>query len=379
MQNIPFTRPFSSSEETEALAEVIKNGKLSGDGPFTKMCNKAICEISGSLASLLTTSCTHALEMAAILLDIGPGDEVIMPSFTFVSTANAFVLRGAKAVFVDIDPETMNISPDCIENAITSRTKAIVPVHYGGVACDMDQILNIASRHQIPIVEDAAQSIGAYYKGKHLGSFGSLGAISFHETKNITCGEGGSILINQQELVERSEIIREKGTNRSRFLRGQVDKYTWVDIGSSYLPSELNAAFLFCQLKLVERVNNSRMDAWNFYFQHLVELANKGCLCIPTIPLYAQHNAHLFYILVKDIDERTRLIDHLKTNGIQATFHYVPLHTSPYGKAHGTFVGQDRYTTEYSERLLRLPLYSGMSESDCARVVSCIKQFYKKH
>lgn len=373
---INFNIPPCIGTEIKYVEEAIANKKICGDGTFTKKCNALLEEMTGSGKALLTTSCTHSLEMAAILADIKEGDEVIMPSYTFVSTANAFVLRGAKIVFVDIRPDTMNIDENLIEDAVTQKTKAIVPVHYAGVGCEMDTILDIAKRHNLAVIEDAAQGVMAFYKDKALGSIGDIGCFSFHETKNYSMGEGGATLINKASLAERAEIIREKGTNRSRFLRGQVDKYTWVDIGSSYLPSELNAAFLLCQLENAEKINNQRLTSWQMYYNKLKPLADKGYIVLPHIPKECRHNAHMFYIKAKDLEERTRLISYLKENGIAAAFHYVPLHSSPAGTKFGVFHGEDKFTTKESERLLRLPMYYGLEEKDIETVVQHIMNFY---
>jgi len=376
---IPFNTPPVSGKEQEYIKEVIeKNRKLCGDGPFTKKCNNWIEEKFQTSKALLTTSCTHALEMSAILADIQPGDEIISPSFTFVSTVNAFVLRGAKIVFVDIRPDTLNIDEELIESAITERTKVIVPVHYAGVSCEMERIIEIAKKHDLYVIEDAAQGVMAKYKGRHLGTIGDFGCYSFHETKNYTMGEGGAILVNNESFIERAEIIREKGTNRSRFLRGQVDKYTWVDIGSSYLPSELNAAYLYAQLEVAEKINRDRIDSWNIYFEELKSLQEKELIELPVIPEECEHNAHMFYIKCKDIEERTKLIDHLKNNDIQAVFHYIPLHSSVAGVKYGTFHGSDRYTTKESERILRLPLWFNMGEERVKSVCDSVKSFHLK-
>lgn len=373
---IPFNIPPHIGLEEKYVCDAISSKKICGDGSFTKKCNKNIEERTGCDKALLTTSGTTALEMAAILAEINPGDEVIMPSYTFVSTANAFVLRGAKIVFVDIRPDTMNIDEKLIEAAITEKTKAIVPVHYAGVSCEIDTIMEIAKRHNIKVIEDAAQGVMSFYKGKALGSIADFGCYSFHETKNYSMGEGGAILINSPENVERAEIIREKGTNRSNFLRGQVDKYTWVDIGSSFLPSELNAAHLLGQLENAEKINDARLSIWNKYYNGLAPLAEAGIIELPFIPEGCAHNAHMFYIKAKDIEERTKLISYLSENGIAAVFHYVPLHSSPAGQSFGVFFGEDVYTTKESERLLRLPLYYGLSDEDCQYVIDKVKSFY---
>lgn len=370
--NVP---PYVGTEE-KYISEAIASHRICGDGEFTKRCNAWLEKQTGVEKALLTTSCTHATEMAALLTNIQPGDEVIMPSYTFVATADAFVLRGAKGVFVDIRPDTMNIDETLIEAAITSRTKAIVPVHYAGVACEMDTIMAIAKKYNLFVVEDAAQGVMSYYKGKALGTIGDYGCYSFHETKNYSMGEGGALLIRDHENVERAEIIREKGTNRSKFFRGQIDKYTWVTAGSSYLPSELNAAYLYAQLEQAEKIFDDRMASWNYYYHELKALEDKGLLNLPYVPEECAHNAHMFYIKVKDLDERTRLIEYLKENGVNAVFHYIPLHSSPAGKELGRFCGEDCYTTKESERLLRLPLYYGMG-NNVERVVEVVKTFWK--
>lgn len=375
IRNIGFNIPPYIGTEDNYIKQAIMSRKICGDGEFTKKCNAKLEEITKSKKALITTSGTSALEMAALLADIQPGDEVIMPSYTFVSTANAFVLRGAKIVFVDIRPDTMNIDEKLIEAAVTEKTKAIVPVHYGGVSCEMDTICDIAKRHNLVVIEDAAQGVMSFYKGRALGSIGDFGCYSFHETKNYSMGEGGAVLINHSEDVERAEIIREKGTNRSKFFRGQVDKYTWVDVGSSYLQSELNCAYLYAQIEDPDIINNDRLKSWNTYYEMLKPLADKGCIELPFIPEGCTHNAHMFYIKTKDLAERTRLIAYLKQNGIGAVFHYIPLHSSPAGKQFGTFFGEDKYTTKESERLLRLPMYYGLKE-DIETVVKCIFEFY---
>lgn len=375
--NIPFNKPTVIGKEIDYIGIVLANHKLSGDGSFTSTCNKWFENRFGCKKALLTTSCTHALEMAAILANIQPGDEVIMPAYTFVSTANAFVLRGAKIVFVDIRPDTMNIDETLIEAAITRKTKAIVPVHYAGVACEMDTIMEIAHRNSILVIEDAAQGVMSQYKDKYLGTIGNLGCYSFHETKNYTCGEGGALIINDERFIERAEIIREKGTDRSKFFRGQVDKYTWVDIGSSYLLSELNAAYLYAQLERAEEINYNRLQSWNFYYEALKPLAQMGKIEIPFIPENCQHNAHMFYIKANDLNERNDIIEYLKKNEVLSVFHYVPLHTSPAGLQHGCFHGSERFTTIESERLLRLPMYFELNVNDIAYVVSLINKFYK--
>lgn len=359
------------------IRDTIEQKKICGDGKYTGLCNKWLEEKTGSEKAMLTTSCTHALEMSAILLDIKPGDEVIMPSYTFVSTANAFVLRGAKIVFVDIRPDTMNIDEALIEDAVTDKTRAIVPVHYAGVSCEMDVIKDIAGRHNIAVVEDAAQGLMSEYKGKALGAIGDIGCYSFHETKNYSMGEGGAVLVNRKELVERAEIIREKGTDRSKFFRGQVDKYTWCDIGSSYLPSDILAAYLWAQFELSEEIFSKRMDVWNRYNKMFKTLADKEYIELPYIPEECSHNAHMFYIKTKDNDTRNKLISYLKNREINAVFHYIPLHTSPAGLQHGRFFGEDRYTTVESGRLLRLPLFYGIKDEEVDKVIEAVYQFYE--
>ena len=374
---IPFNIPPYVGKELEYVREAMeKNHKICGDGPFTKKCNEWMEKKFNVEKALLTTSCTHAMEMTAILADIKEGDEVIAPSFTFVSTVNPFVLRGAKIVFVDINPKTMNIDENLIEDAITEKTRAVLPVHYAGVACNMDKIMEIAKKYNLIVIEDAAQGVMSEYKGKPLGTIGEYGCFSFHETKNYSMGEGGALLIRDKENIEKAEIIREKGTNRSRFFRGQVDKYTWVDKGSSYLPSELNAAYLCGQLENANLIYNDRMNSWNKYKELLQELADKNIIELQYIPEDCKHNAHMFYIKCKDLDERTELINFLKEDGINAVFHYIPLHSAEAGLRFGRFNGEDKYTTKESERLLRLPLYYGLKEEDIKFVVSKIKEFY---
>lgn len=373
---ISFNVPPYIGKEYKYIKQAIDSRKICGDGQFTKKCNEKLEEITGAKKVLMTTSGTSALEMAALLADIKPGDEVIMPSYTFVSTANAFVLRGATIVFVDIRPDTMNIDENLIEDAITEKTRAIVPVHYGGVACEMDTIRDIAKRHNLVVVEDAAQGVMSFYKGRALGSIGDFGCYSFHETKNYSMGEGGAVLVNHEKNVERAEIIREKGTNRTKFFRGQVDKYTWIDLGSSYLQSELNCAYLYAQIENPDIINNDRLQSWNTYYELLTPLKEKGCIDLPVVPKGCVHNAHMFYIKTKDLEERSRLIAFLKENGIGAVFHYIPLHSSPAGQQFGRFHGEDKYTTKESERLLRLPMYYGLEKKDIEYVVSKIKEFY---
>lgn len=373
---ISFNRPPFVGKETEYIREAVeKNGMICGDGPFTKKCSAWMRDHFHTKEVLLTTSCTHALEMAAYLADIQPGDEVIMPSYTFVSTADAFVLRGATCVFVDIRPDTMNIDETKIEAAITDKTKAIVPVHYAGVACEMDEIMAIAQKHNLKVIEDAAQGVNAYYKGKALGTIGDFGCYSFHETKNYSMGEGGAILFQDKKYLEPAEILREKGTDRSKYFRGQVDKYTWVGYGSSYLPSDMNAAYLWAQLEEAEKINEKRLAVWDFYHENLASLAQEGMIEQPYVPEYATHNAHMYYIKVKDLETRTRLLDYLKEQGILSVFHYVPLHSSKAGRAFGRFHGEDIYTTKESERILRLPMYYSLSMDDAAEVVKALKNF----
>lgn len=368
--------PFIGKEQKYIKEAIQTNKKLCGDGPFTKKCNTWFQEKFKTPKALLTTSCTHALEMAAILADINPGDEVIAPSFTFVSTVNAFVLRGATIVFVDIRPDTLNIDESLIEEAITDKTKAIVPVHYAGVSCEMDKIMEIAKQHHLYVIEDAAQGVMSKYNGQALGTIGDFGAYSFHETKNYTMGEGGALLIQNKEYIERAEIIREKGTNRSKFFRGQVDKYSWVDIGSSYLPSELNAAYLYAQLEEAEMINTDRLDTWSRYYEGLSELATQGKVELPIIPQNCEHNAHMFYIKCKDLEERSSMIYYLKNKGVHAVFHYVPLHSSEAGLKYGRFHGDDKFTTKESERLVRLPMYYGLESEKIKYIINTIFGFY---
>ena len=373
---ISFNRPPFVGKETEYIKEAVeKNGMICGDGPFTKKCSQWMKDRFQTKNVLLTTSCTHALEMAAFLADIQPGDEVIMPSYTFVSTADAFVLRGATCVFVDIRPDTMNIDETKIEEAITEKTKAIVPVHYAGVSCAMDEIMAIAKKYNLKVVEDAAQGVNAFYKGKALGTIGDFGCYSFHETKNYSMGEGGAILFQDDRYLEPAEILREKGTNRSQYFRGQIDKYTWVGYGSSYLPSDMNAAYLWAQLEEADKINDKRLSIWNFYHEELKELEDKGVLERPYIPEYATHNAHMYYIKVKDLRVRTKLLAYLKERGILSVFHYVPLHSATAGKKFGRFHGENVYTTKEIERLCRLPMYYSLSLEEAAEVVKALKEF----
>ena len=373
---INFNVPPFVETAMDYIQECVKNQKICGDGAYTKKCNAWIEERTGTKKALLTTSCTHATELAALLCDIKPGDEVIMPSFTFVSTADAFVLRGATPVFVDIRPDTMNIDENKIEAAITEKTKAIVPVHYAGVACEMDKIMEIAKKYNLYVIEDAAQGVMASYKGKALGTIGNFGAFSFHETKNYSMGEGGALLIRDEKDIEDAEILREKGTNRSKFFRGQIDKYTWVNHGSSYLPSDMNAAYLYSQLEIADKINEDRKASWNRYYENLSGLKEAGKIELPTVPEGCVHNAHMFYIKAKDLEERTALIAHLKANDILAVFHYIPLHTAPAGLKFGRFNGADEYTTKESERLARLPMYYGLKPEQVDYICDKVKEFY---
>lgn len=375
---LPFNKSPVLGTEINYIADAIESKKLSGDGKYSKLCQQWFEQHLLCKKTLLMPSCTHALELAAILLDIRQGDEVIMPSYTFVSTANAFVLRGAKIVFVDIRPDTMNIDETKIEDAITHKTKAIVPVHYAGVACEMDTIMSLAHKYNLFVVEDAAQGMMSTYKGKALGTIGHLGTYSFHETKNYTSGgEGGLLLINDENFIERAEIIREKGTNRSQFFRGMVDKYTWSDIGSSYLPSELQAAYLFAQLEGANEINEARLKTWNNYYQALKPLEDQNFLSLASIPSECKHNAHMFYIKVKDLTQRTELLEHLKKSDISAVFHYVPLHSSPFGEKVTEFYGCDVFTTSESEKIIRLPLWYGMKNFDFEIVVAAIYKYFE--
>jgi len=374
---VPFNRPPFTGNEEKYVLESMKSRKISGDGEFTKRCHKWFEKKLQCKKALLTTSCTHALEMAAILLDIQECDEVIMPSYTFVSTANAFVLRGAKIVFVDIRPDTMNIDETKIEQAITDKTKVIVPVHYAGVGCEMDTIMDIANRHNLFVVEDAAQGMMSSYKGKALGTIGHLGTFSFHETKNYTsAGEGGLLIINDEKFINRAEIIREKGTNRSQFFRGMVDKYSWVDIGSSYLMNDVSAAYLWGNLEKADEINQNRLNRWKLYYDGLRGLEEKRLIELPTIPEECVQNAHMFYIKVKDLEQRTALLKYLKENNINAVFHYVPLHSSPAGVNFGRFTGKDVYTTKESERLIRLPMYYGLTEQNVKNICQVVYDFF---
>lgn len=372
---IPFNAPCVAGNEIDYVIESVRGGHASGDGPYTKKCHHLLQKVLRAPKVLLTTSCTHALEMAALLLEIQPGDEVIVPSFTFVTTINAFVLRGAQPVFIDVRPDTLNMDETQLEALITPRTKAIVPVHYAGVGCEMDAIMEIAHRHDVAVVEDNAHGIFGKYRGKNLGTFGCLATQSFHETKNISCGEGGALLINDPQYIERAEVIREKGTNRSRFFRGQVEKYTWVDIGSSYLPSDMLAAFLYAQLEAREAIQTRRQRIWQFYDDHLTEWAEQYGVRLPIVPEHCEQAYHMYYMLMPSLEERRALISHLKDQGILSVFHYLPLHLSKMGRDFGGEEGDCPVTEDVSDRLLRLPFYNDLSESDQAFVVRAIHSF----
>jgi len=373
---INFNVPPFTGKEMDYMKIAIESEKICGDGQFTKKCNEWIEAKTGTAKCLLTTSCTHALEMAALLANIKPGDEVILPAYTFVSTADAFVARGATVVFVDIRPDTMNIDETKIEAAITEKTRAIAPVHYAGVSCEMDVIMDIAKRYNLKVIEDAAQGVMSTYKGKALGTIGDYGCFSFHETKNYTMGEGGALLIQDPDKIEEAEIIREKGTNRSKFYRGQIDKYTWVGFGSSYLPSDMNAGYLYAQLELADQINDARLHIWNKYYEGLKELTDAGKIELPVVPEGCVHNGHMFYIKTRNLEERSALIPFLKGNGIMAVFHYIPLHTAPAGLKYGRFHGEDVYTTKESERLCRLPMYYGLKDEQVDYIISKVKEFY---
>ena len=376
---INFNKPPHTGAEEQYVLQAIKSDKISGDGLFGKKCQAWFEEKLGCKKTLLTPSCTAALEMAAILIDIQPGDEVIVPSYTFVSTANAFVLRGATIVFVDIRPDTMNMDEKLIEAAITPKTKAIVPVHYAGVGCEMDVIMDVANRHGVFVVEDAAQGMMSSYKGKPLGTIGHIGAFSFHETKNYTsAGEGGLLIINDEQFINRAEIIREKGTNRSLFFRGMVDKYSWVDVGGSYLMNDVSAAYLWGNIEKATEINENRINSWNGYYDGLQELEDKGFLKLPTIPDACAHNAHMFYIKVKDLETRTELLEYLNQNDILSVFHYIPLHSAPAGLKFGRFDGADVCTTTESERLVRLPMHYGMNIGSIEKVIKNVKGFFNE-
>lgn len=375
---INFNVPPFTGKEMDYIKECVENQKICGDGAYTKKCNEWLEKKTGSTKCLLTTSCTHATELAALLAEIQPGDEVIMPAYTFVSTADAFVLRSAVPVFVDIRPDTMNIDENLIEAAITDKTKAIVPVHYAGVSCEMDKIMEIAKKYNLVVIEDAAQGIMSTYKGKALGTIGDFGCFSFHETKNYSMGEGGALLIRDEKYIEDAEIIREKGTNRSKFYRGQIDKYTWVNFGSSYLPSDMNAAYLYAQLEMAEEINDARLACWNRYYEKLKPLADAGKIELPVVPEGCVHNAHMFYIKAKDIEERSELIAYLKSKNVMSVFHYIPLHTAPAGQKYARFHGEDKYTTRESERLTRLPMYYGLTLEQVDYICEQVSSFYQE-
>ena len=373
---IPFNVPPCVGTEQAYVQSAIASHKICGDGEFTKRCSQWLEDRFGAVKVLLTTSGSTALDMAALLCGLKPGDEVILPSYTFSSTANSFAIYGAKLVFVDIRPDTMNIDETKIESAITERTRAIVAVHYAGVACEMDTILDIARRHKLLVVEDAAQGVMSTYKGRYLGTIGDFGCYSFHETKNFSMGEGGAIVVNNPEYIERAEIIREKGTNRAKFFRGQVDKYTWVDIGDSFLPSELNAAYLLAQLEQADKITADRMKTWNTYYEALKPLADAGRIGLPVIPKECNHNAHMFYIKCRDLEDRTSFINYMKERGVGCVFHYIPLHSAPAGLKHGRFFGEDVYTTQESERLVRLPMYYGMTEAEQRYIIESVNLYF---
>lgn len=372
---ILFNQATLTGKEFEYIGQAIRDAHVSGDGPYSKKCHALLESELGVAKALLTTSCTHALEMAALLLRIEPGDEVIIPDFTFVSTVNAFVLRGARPVFVDIRPDTLNLDETCLEAAITGRTRLIVPVHYAGVGCEMDAILEIANQHGIPVVEDNAHGLFGKYKGRYLGTFGALATQSFHETKNFTCGEGGALLVNDPSLAERAEIIREKGTNRARFFRGQVDKYTWVDVGSSYLPSDILAAFLWAQFEHRAQIQSRRREVWNFYAEHLPAWASQNGVRLPVIPEHVEQPYHMFYLLLPDLEARTRFIAHLKEREIGSVFHYLPLHLSDMGRGFGGQPGDCPVTERVSDQLVRLPFHNSLSGDDLERVAEAILSF----
>ena len=376
MITIPFNRPYAVGTEFEYIRQAIENVHTCGDGPFTKKCHALLEQTIGVPKALLTTSCTHALEMSALLLDIQPEDEVIVPSFTFVSTVNAFVLRGATPIFIDVRPDTLNLNEAKLEQLITPRTKAIVPVHYAGIGCEMDAILEIAGRYGIAVVEDNAHGLFGKYKGKYLGTFGCMATQSFHETKNFNCGEGGALLINDPKYIERAEVIREKGTNRSRFYRGQVDKYTWVDLGSSYLPSDMLAAYLYAQLEVHEKIQAKRQQVWEYYHEHLQDWAQENGIRFPIVPDHCDQAFHMFYLLLPSLEKRQALIAHLKAQDIVAPFHYLPLHLSEVGRKFGGKEGDCPVTEDVSDRLIRLPLYNDLTEADLARIVKAVREFH---
>ena len=372
---IPFNKAIYLEDSMKYVADAIQSSNISGDGKYTKLCNEWMEQNFNAKKVLMTTSCTAALEMSAILLDIKPGDEVIMPSYTFVSTANAFVLHGAKIIFVDIRPDTMNLNEQIIERAITDKTKAIVVVHYAGVSCEMEKIVEISEKYNIPVVEDAAQGVMSCYKDRALGTIGDLGCYSFHETKNYTMGEGGALIINNEKYLERAEIIREKGTNRSKFFRGEIDKYSWVDIGSSFLPSEINVAYLYGQLLKADEIKMNRLQIWNEYDKSFRKVASENGVELPVVPNECKHNAHMYYLKLKDIHQRSDFIKFAKSNGFNCVFHYVPLHSAEGGKKFGSFLGNDKYTTRESERLVRLPLYYGMTEEDKKWIIEHVVKY----
>ena len=374
---INFNVPPFTGREMIYIKQAVDAQKICGDGQFTAKCNKWIEDKTGCEKALLTTSCTHATELAALLADIRSGDEVIMPSYTFVSTADAFVLRGATPVFVDIRPDTMNIDEKLIEDAVTEHTKAIVPVHYAGVGCEMDVIMDIAGRHNLMVIEDAAQGIMSTYKGQALGAIGDMGCFSFHETKNFSMGEGGALLMKDSRFIEDAEIFREKGTDRSKFFRGQVDKYRWVNYGSSYLPSDMNAAYLWAQLEMADEITKARMDRWNQYDALLRDLADKGLIEQPFVPDYCTHNAHMYYIKVRDLEQRSDFINFMKSKDVLTVFHYVPLHTAPAGLKYGRFHGEDNFTTRESDRLVRLPMYYALTEDDVNYICECVHEYFE--
>ncbi|GDX36416.1 dTDP-4-amino-4,6-dideoxygalactose transaminase [Alphaproteobacteria bacterium] len=378
MQMIPFNKPKIFKNSITYLNDSIKTLSFHGDKEYTKRCHKWIEDRFNTKKCLLTTSCTHALEMVAMLSEIKEGDEVIMPSYTFVSTANAFIKFGAKIIFIDIVPQTMNLNEDLIEQAITPKTKIIVPVHYAGVSCDMDKIMQIANKYNLIVAEDAAQGVSSLYKNRYLGTIGDFGCFSFHETKNYICGEGGALLINNEKYIDRAKIIREKGTNRDNFLNGIVNKYTWVDKGSSYLPSDILASILYGQLENTNKINKKRLNLWNFYYKQLKILENKSLIELQKIPEYSSHNAHMFFIKVRDIEVRTKLIEFLKKNNVLSLFHYIPLHSSPMGLKNTLFYGNDEITTKDSERLLRLPLYYDLTKKQIKYICQLIDIFFSK-
>ena len=375
---IPLYKPFICGDELISIEKALKENKLSGDGGFTNLCESFLTEFTKNQRTLLTSSCTHALEMAVLLSGIQPGDEVIMPSFNFVSAANAFALRGAKICFVDIDPNTLNVNVNAVASAISPKTKVILVLHYGGVGCDMEKIMDIALEHGLMVIEDAAHCIGAYYKEKHLGTLGHIGALSFHDTKNIQCGEGGALLINDKALISRAEIIREKGTNKKAFLRGETQAYSWKELGSSFLMSEISAAFLYCQLQHLESVNNWRQKIWQNYWNGFLPLAEKGMIKLPVIPQGVKHNGHIFYLLCRNKKQRDQLIKYLSKKNVRSAFHYLPLHLSVMGKKVGYFFGEDRYTTNISQCLLRLPIYASMKIETSDKVIEACYSFFNK-